>query len=83
MADDYENTLNPDQLPDDDIRAVVRQRLDDDPDFDVEDVDVAVRDGHVTVEGRVDGNVGRISACIRRSSSRLSDANAGEPVNSS
>ena len=53
MADDFENAVNPDQLDDDDIRGLVRQRLDEDADFDVASVDVAVHDGHVTVEGRV------------------------------
>lgn len=53
MADDFENALNLDQLEDDDIRGLVRQRLDEDADFNVDSVEVAVSGGHVTVTGRV------------------------------
>lgn len=53
MADDFENAVNLDQMTDDDVGALVRQRLDRAPDFDVDNVDIAVRDGRVTVEGRV------------------------------
>lgn len=53
MADDFENAVNLDQMTDGDVRALVRQRLDQAPDFDVDAVDVAVDGGRVTVEGRV------------------------------
>lgn len=53
MPNDFENTINFDQMDDDDIGELVRQRLDEDADFDVDSVDVHVRDGRVRVEGRV------------------------------
>ena len=53
MPKDFENTINTDQLDDDDIRDLVRQRLDEADDFEVDNVEVAVRDGQVLVEGRV------------------------------
>jgi hypothetical protein len=53
MADDFENAINLDQMDDDDIRGLVRQRLEDDADFDVDAVTVSVDDGHIAVEGRV------------------------------
>lgn len=53
MAKDFENTLSTDQLDDGDVRDLVRQRLDEDADFDADSVDIEVRDGRVRVEGRV------------------------------
>lgn len=53
MTSDFENSINIDQMDDDDVGELVRQRLDEDPDFDVDTVEVTVRDGRVTVEGRV------------------------------
>lgn len=53
MPNDFENTINFDQMDDDDIGELVRQRLDEDADFDVDTVDVHVQDGQVRVEGRV------------------------------
>ncbi len=53
MARDFENAINLDQLDDGDIEELIRERLDEDADFNVDTVDVEVRDGHVTVEGRV------------------------------
>lgn len=53
MSNDFENTINFDQMDDDDIGELVLQRLDEDVDFDVDAVDVHVSDGRVRVEGRV------------------------------
>lgn len=53
MARDFEDAINTDQLDDSDIHDLVRQRLDEADDFDVDDVEIEVRDGHVAVEGRV------------------------------
>ena len=53
MANDYENTINLDQLDDEDIEELVTQRLDEDEDFDVDAVEVHASDGRITVEGRV------------------------------
>jgi hypothetical protein len=53
MAKDFEGTINLDQMDDDDVGELVRQRLDDDTDFDVDSVEIDVRDGRVVVEGRV------------------------------
>ena len=53
MAKDYENAINLDQMDDDDIGELIRQRLDEDADFDVDTVDVEVSEGHIRVEGRV------------------------------
>lgn len=53
MPRDYEDAINTDQLDDDDIRDLLRQRLDEADDFNVDEVDIEVRDGRVTVEGRV------------------------------
>lgn len=53
MSRDFEGSINIDQMDDDDVRTLIRQRLDDDADFDVNAVDVAVGGGQVTVEGRV------------------------------
>ncbi len=53
MANDYEDALNLDQMDDADIGELVRQRLDEDPGFDVDAVEIEVEAGAVTVEGRV------------------------------
>lgn len=53
MAKDFEDAVNLDQLTDEDISELLRQRLDEAEEFDVESVDIEVRDGRVTVEGRV------------------------------
>ena len=53
MAEDFENAINLDQMTDEDIEAIVTQRLDEDEDFDVDAVEVHASNGHVTVEGRV------------------------------
>lgn len=53
MAHDYEDAINLDQMDDDDVGELVRQRLDEDADFNVDTVAVEVRDGRVVVEGRV------------------------------
>lgn len=53
MARDYEDGINLDQMDDGDIGGLVRQELHEADDFDVDDVDVTVRDGHIRVEGRV------------------------------
>lgn len=53
MPKDFENAINIDQLDDRAIHDLVRQRLEEAADFDAGSVDIAVRDGHVRVEGRV------------------------------
>lgn len=53
MTNDFEDTVNLDQMDDADIAELVRQRLDDDPGFDIDAVGIEVRDGAVAVEGRV------------------------------
>lgn len=53
MPEDYENAINVDQMDDDDIRTLIRQELDEAEKFDVDLVDVTVREGHVSVAGRV------------------------------
>lgn len=53
MSDDYEDAINLDQLDDAEIRDLVRQRLSETEDFDLDEVDVSVREGRVRVEGRV------------------------------
>lgn len=53
MSDDFENAINLDQLDDAEVRDLVRQRLSEAEDFDVDEVDVSVREGRVRVEGRV------------------------------
>lgn len=53
MSNDFEGTINLDQMDDGDIGELVRQRLDEDADFDVDDVDIEVSEGRIRVEGRV------------------------------
>lgn len=53
MEKDYEDISEIDELSDGELRALVRDRLDEQLAFDPEDVDVAVRDGVVVLSGRV------------------------------
>jgi hypothetical protein len=53
MPHDYEDAINLDQLSDGDVRDLVRQRLDEAEDFDIEAADVEVAAGRIRVEGRV------------------------------
>lgn len=53
MARDSENAINLDQMDDEDVRDLVLQELDEAADFDVDDVDITVAGGRVTIEGRV------------------------------
>lgn len=53
MSDDFENVINLDQLDDAEVRDLVRQRLHEADDFDVDEVEISVRKGRVRVEGRV------------------------------
>lgn len=53
MAGDYEDSINLDQMTDEDVRDLVVQRLDEMDEFDADGVDVEVADGRIRVEGRV------------------------------
>ena len=53
MAQDFENTSDIDDLSDGELRALVRDRLDEQLAFDPDDVSIAVRDGVVRLSGRV------------------------------
>ncbi len=53
MADDYENTDDIANLTDDELHTLVRRELRSQKAFDSDDVSVRVRDGEVTVSGRV------------------------------
>lgn len=53
MPRDFEDAVNLDQMDDEDIGELIRQRLNEDADFDVDTVDVDVQEGHVSVGGRV------------------------------
>ena len=53
MAQDYENTEDIEDLSDGELRALVRDRLDEQLAFDSDDVSIAVRDGVVRLSGRV------------------------------
>lgn len=53
MAHDYEDAINLDQMTDEDIRDLVRERLEQADDFDADTLDIEVSDGRVRVEGRV------------------------------
>ena len=57
MADDYDNTDEIANLTDDELRTLVRSELRAQPAFDADDITVNVRDGHVSVEGRVGTDV--------------------------
>lgn len=53
MGRDFEDSINLEQLPDEDARRLIRERLEQDEKFDVDAVDVTVAGGRVLVEGRV------------------------------
>jgi hypothetical protein len=53
MARDYENIDDLESLPDDELRAVIVERLSEYPELDVDLVDVRVEDGQITLSGRV------------------------------
>ena len=53
MADDYDNTDEIENLDDDELRTLVRERLSSQKSFDADYLTVHVREGKVTVEGRV------------------------------
>jgi hypothetical protein len=53
MGHDYEDGINPDQMTDEDMRDLVRQRLEESEEFDADAVDVEVVGGEIRVEGRV------------------------------
>ena len=53
MARDYEDFSSIDDLDDDELRQLVRDRLADHPDLDPDDITVEVVDGTVRLEGRV------------------------------
>ncbi len=53
MGQDYEDTINLDQMTDADVRALVRHRLDEAEEFDVDAVQIDVDGGRIRVEGRV------------------------------
>jgi hypothetical protein len=53
MARDYEDFSSIDDLDDDELRQLVRDRLAENPDLDPDDITVDVVDGTVRLEGRV------------------------------
>lgn len=53
MAHDYEDLHNVDSLDDTELRDLVREQLASHPGLDVDDLTVQVRDGKVTLAGRV------------------------------
>ncbi|AHG91461.1 transport-associated protein [Gemmatirosa kalamazoonensis] len=53
MARDYEDFSSIDDLDDDELRQLVRDRLAENPDIDPDDITVDVVDGTVRLEGRV------------------------------
>jgi hypothetical protein len=53
MARDYEDVHDIDSLPDDDVRALVVQKLTEGENYDADRVTVRVDAGHVYLEGRV------------------------------
>ena len=53
MARDYEDFSRIDDLDDDELRELVRQRLGDHPNLDLDDFVVHVADGTIRLEGRV------------------------------
>ena len=53
MARDYENIDNIDDLNDDELRSLVRERLGEHRGLDLADITVRVRDGEVELSGRV------------------------------
>jgi hypothetical protein len=53
MKRDFEDSINLDQLTDEDVRDLVRDRLDQADDFETDTLEIEVTDGRVRVEGRV------------------------------
>lgn len=53
MAEDFSRIHDFDRMTDDEIYDLVVQQLREFPEVDVDDVEVQVRDGHVTLAGRV------------------------------
>lgn len=53
MARDYEDFSNIDDLDDDELRQLVRDRLGEHPNIDLDDIEVAVENGYVRLNGRV------------------------------
>lgn len=53
MAQDFENVFDLDDLSDAEIRALVREQLEQDDALDVDGILVHVKDGYVTLSGRV------------------------------
>ena len=53
MAHDYEDIHDIDSLDDDELRALVKERLREHHGIDVDDISVVARDGRVTIGGRV------------------------------
>jgi hypothetical protein len=53
MAHDYEDAINLDQMTDEDVRDLVRQRLDQADDFETDTLDIEVVGGRIRIEGRV------------------------------
>lgn len=53
MARDFEDTFNPDNMSDEELRALVRQELEDHDGVDADSIVVSTVDGVLTVSGRV------------------------------
>ena len=53
MARDYEDFSSIDDLDDDELKQLVRDRLAEHPDLDIDDITVEVSDGTIRLEGRV------------------------------
>jgi BON domain-containing protein len=53
MAQDFENVFDLDDLSDEELRGLVRERLSQDEHVDVDNILVTVKDGFVTLSGRV------------------------------
>jgi hypothetical protein len=53
MAEDYEDFYDIESMTDEEVQALVRERLDADSSLDAERIDLSVSDGRVTVSGRV------------------------------
>ena len=62
MARDYEDFSSIDDLDDDELRQLVRDRLADHPDLDVDDISVTVDQGTVRLEGRVGTEAERLNS---------------------
>src|SRR5829696_7233441 len=53
MARDYEDFSSIEDLDDDELKQLVRDRLAEHPDLDIDDITVEVADGTIRLEGRV------------------------------